>query len=138
MTDAVTTVDPQGRTVLSFEDGIPGFGTTRRFTLEDLTDEGTFQLLAAVEDPERSLVVTSPWLFFPDYTPDLPREDVRVLALKQPEDALVFCSVIADDHDEMYVNLRAPFVANARSLSARQVVLDDAQLPLRAPVPLGG
>ena len=125
--------------VLRFEDGIPGFPAARHFALSDLTEDGTFQLLTCVDDPELSLVVASPWLFFPDYAPDIPTGDAEGLQLEQAEDAALFCSVIADDHeDRIALNLRAPFVANARTLAARQVVLLDEDLPLRADVPAGG
>lgn len=124
--------------VLTFDGGIPGFAAAERFVLGDFTDDGTFQLLSCLDDPELSLVVTSPWLFFPDYGMDLPESERRELAIEDPNDALVFCSVIADDTDALFLNLRAPFVANSRTRAARQVVLDDPELPLRALVPTGG
>lgn len=124
--------------VLTFDGGIPGFAAAERFVLGDFTDDGTFQLLRCLDDPELSLVVTSPWLFFPDYGLDLPEAERRELALEDPAEALVFCSVIADDTDHLFLNLRAPFVANSRTRAARQVVLDDPELPLRALVASGG
>lgn len=124
--------------VLRFDDGIPGFGHAHGFVLSDLTEDGTFQLLTCVEDPDLSLVVTSPWLFFPDYEPSLPDGDRRYLGIEQPEDAVLFCSVVADeDADRLHLNLRAPFVANAHTHTARQVVLDE-DLPLRATVTAEG
>lgn len=124
--------------VLRFADGIPGFAGTRHFLLSDLTDDATFQLLTCVEDPELSIVVAVPWLFFPDYAPDLSEGDRRGLGIDQPTDAVVFCSVTADeDADELVLNLRAPFIANAHTREARQVILDE-DLPLRAAVSAGG
>ncbi|GGI06661.1 flagellar assembly protein FliW [Egicoccus halophilus] len=130
---------PDEPRVLRFRDGIPGFPTALRFVLSDLTDDGTFQLLTNVEDPSLALVVASPWLFFPDYTPELPVGDQVVLGIDRPEEAVLFCTVIADDETEaLHLNLRAPFVLNARTLAARQVVLEDTGLPLRATVTAGG
>ena len=124
--------------MLRFHDGIPGFAEAHGFVLSDLTEDGTFQLLTCAEDPDLSLVVTSPWLFFPDYVPDLPEGDRRFLGIEQPEDAVLFCSVVVDEDDErIHLNLRAPFVANAHTHVARQVVLDE-DLPLRATVTPGG
>ena len=120
---------------LWFPDGIPGFADTHRFVLTDLTPDDTFQLLTSVDDPELSLVVTSPWLFFPGYEPDLPEHDRRVLGIDRPEQVALFCTVLADDDsDALHLNLRAPFVVNVETLAARQVVLDDGELPLRATV----
>ena len=124
--------------VLRFDDGIPGFADAHSFLLADLTEDGTFQLLTCVDDPELSMVVASPWLFFPDYEPDLPEGDRRYLGIEQPQDAVLFCSVVADEgEDRLHLNLRAPFVANAHTHTARQVVLDE-DLPLRATVPTEG
>jgi flagellar assembly factor FliW len=134
----VTTTESDGPTVLRFADGIPGFADAHGFVLSDLTDEGTFQLLTSVDHPDLSLVVTSPWLFFPDYAPELSDGDQRVLGIERPEDVVLFCTVTADDTDALHLNLRAPFVANARTHAARQVVLDDDELPLRATVTTGG
>lgn len=123
--------------VLRFADGIPGFADAHGFLLSDLTDDGTFQLLTCIEDPELSIVVAVPWLFFPDYAPELTETDRRGLGIDDPTDAVVFCSVTADEAaDELVVNLRAPFIANANTRAARQIILDE-DLPLRAPLSAG-
>lgn len=133
-TEAVADAD---LAVLRFSDGIPGFPGAAHFALSDLTEDGTFQLLTCLDDPELTIVVASPWLFFPDYAPDVPNADVDSLGLEDPSEVALFCSVVADDdEDRIALNLRAPFVANARTLAARQVVLDE-DLPLRAFVPTG-
>jgi len=120
--------------VLSFDEGIPGFGPRHHFALTDLTQDGTFQMLTCLEDPELTLVVSSPWLFFPDYEPEISEADRSVLGLEDPADAIVFCSVIAEDTAELILNLRAPFIANSRTRRARQVILEDESQPLRAAV----
>ncbi|MFP4312218.1 MAG: flagellar assembly protein FliW [Nitriliruptoraceae bacterium] len=133
-TEAVADAD---LAVLRFSDGIPGFPGATHFALSDLTVEGTFQLLTCLDDPELTIVVASPWLFFPDYAPDVPTADVNSLGLDDPDEVALFCTVIADDdEDRIALNLRAPFVANTRTLAARQVVLEE-DLPLRAYVPAG-
>lgn len=119
--------------VLTFADGIPGFGGLRRFLLSDLTDDAMFQVLTCVDDPELSLVVASPWLFFGSYAPELPESDRLSLGIDEPTDAIVFCSVVVED-DRLSMNLKAPFVANARNRQARQVVLEDRSLALRTPL----
>ncbi|MFW5933938.1 MAG: flagellar assembly protein FliW, partial [Actinomycetota bacterium] len=123
-TDSSATMqEPEG--VLRFDDGIPGFAQAHRFVLSDLSDDGTFQLMTCIEDPDLSLVVASPWLFFPDYAPELPEEDRSVLAIDDPTQAVLFSTVNLDDDERLVINLRAPFVANARTLAARQVILEE-------------
>lgn len=130
--------DEAAPAVLDFPDGIPGFSEAHQFVLGDLTDDGVFQVFQSVENPDLSMVVSVPWLFFPDYAPALSDEDQRVLELDRVEDAMVFCSVTADeDGEQLYANLLGPFVVNARTLRGRQVVLVGQDWPVRAPLPAG-
>lgn len=120
-----------------FPDGIPGFPGAHHFALTDLTEDGTFQTLQSIEDPDLSFVVSVPWLFFPDYSPQLSEEDRHDLGIEQPEDATVFCSVnVPEDEERLYLNLLGPFVVNTRTRIGRQVVLTDESQPVRAPIPL--
>ncbi len=124
--------------VLSFPDGIPGFPGATRWVLTDLVDDGAFQLLQSVDDPDLAMVVGVPWLFFPDYAPDLDDEEVRALGITDPEDVVLFCSVtVPEEGESPTMNLLGPFVVNRHTRVGRQLVLglDDAQV--RTPLPLG-
>ncbi len=128
--------DPEPQ-VIVFEEGIPGFPDVRRFVLTDIVPDGIFQVLQCLDDPAVSLVVAVPWLFFPDYAPELTELDQAGLELEREEDAVVFCSVTIDpDSHTATMNLLGPFIVNVRTLKGRQVVLTDSDHPLRAPLPL--
>ena len=128
-TDATTPPEPP---VLQFPDGIAGFPAMRRFTLQQVVEDSLFELLDSVDDDGVSMVVTRPWLLFPDYAPEIDDRDRGELELERPEDAIVFCPVSIDrDAGRLCVNLRGPLVVNARTHRGRQVVLDE-DLPLRA------
>ncbi len=131
-------LDPIGQEhVLTFEDGIPGFPRSRRFVLVEVAEDSAFQLLRSVDEPDVALVVTVPWLFFPDYAPELSELERTSLGIERSEDAIVFCSVTLDpDHDTVYLNLLAPFVVNATTRRGRQIILLDSGYPVRAPVKL--
>lgn len=124
--------------VLTFPDGIPGFPSATRWVLTDLVDDGAFQLLQSADDPDLAMVVGAPWLFFPDYAPDLDDDEIHALGIDVPEDAVLFCSVTLPEEGEgPTMNLLGPFVVNRHTQVGRQVVLgvDDAQV--RTPLPLG-
>lgn len=136
MTDPIGGADVTEPAVLRFPDGLPGFPGATHFVLTDLTEDGIFQLLQSVDDPDLSMVVSSPWLFFPDYAPELSDDDERALGIERQEDVALFCSVTADaDEDRLFVNLLGPFIVNADTLVGRQVVLTDQEWPVRAPIP---
>lgn len=122
---------------LEFEDGIPGFPDARRFVLVEIVDDGAFQLLQNVEDPDLALVVAVPWIFFPDYAPVLTDVDQAGLGIDRQEDAVVFCAVTIDSQAaSAHMNLLGPFIVNVKTRQGRQVVLADQDFPLRAPLPL--
>ncbi len=134
MTDDQDGLEPH----LTFPEGIPGFPDATRWVLSELAEDGAFQLLQSLDDPDLAMVVGVPWLFFPDYAPDLADTEVQALGIESPEDAILFCSVtITEEGGEPTMNLLGPFVVNRHTQVGRQIVLgiDDAQL--RAPLPLG-
>ncbi len=132
---ATVTAPPDG--LLRFPQGIPGFGQLRHFRLVSLGEESVFQLLQSADNPDVEMVVVVPWLFFPDYSIEVPDEDQAELGLENPEDAVVFSPVtLAGEERTIYVNLAGPFVVNPTTGEGRQVVQVDRDLPLRAPIPL--
>lgn len=121
---------------VTFDDGIPGFPGSVHFRLVTAGDDTAFQVLESLDEDDVAMLVTQPWLFFPDYAPDVPESDRERLGLTVPEDATLFCAVTVEgDRREAWANLRAPFVVNVRSRRARQVVLEQ-DAPLRAPLPI--
>ncbi len=123
--------------VLEFPDGIPGFPGYERFVLVEELGDGVFQRLQSLDDPDLAMYVCSPWLFFPDYAPEVGPAEQEDLALQRAEDALVFCPVTIDPAAmRIYVNLLGPFVVNAETRRGRQLVLAGSDYPTRAPVDL--
>jgi flagellar assembly factor FliW len=126
------------QSVLTFEDGIPGFPDAHHFRLKEVVDDGAFQVLEGVDDPSMALIVAVPWLFFPDYAPELSDIDQAGLGLETQEDAIVFCPVtLHPATGSASMNLLGPFIVNARTRQGRQVVLTDSDYELKAPLPIG-
>jgi flagellar assembly factor FliW len=125
--------------LVTLPNGVPGLSPDVDWQLEGLgdTDESAFMLLSCTTASEVGMIVTIPWLFFPDYAPDVPEVEYEELDLESPEDAIVFCSVTLDaENDLIFVNLLGPFIVNSKSGVGRQVVLTDSEYPVRAPVQL--
>jgi flagellar assembly factor FliW len=125
--------------LVTFPNGVPGLSEAVEWQLEGLgeSDESAFMLLSCTPESEVGMIVTIPWLFFPDYAPDVPEVEYEELDLESPEDAIVFCSVTLDaDNDLIFVNLLGPFIVNSKTGVGRQVVLTDSDYPVRAPVQL--
>lgn len=127
---------PEG--VLTFPDGVPGFTDAKRFVLRDLVPDGAFQLLTCLDVEGLELVVGQPWLFFPDYAPEIGDDDQQEIGLQAPEDALLFCAVTLPEGEDAQpsMNLLGPFVVNRHTLVGRQVVLDEDRHQVRAALAL--
>lgn len=132
----MSTTAPPDSAVLEFADGIPGFPEHRRFQLVDFAADSAFQLLQSVDDADMAMIVCNPWIFFPDYAPELSDADGEALEITRPEDAIVFCPVTIEAPDKAFVNLLGPFIVNAGTHQGRQIVLVDSDYEVRTALPL--
>jgi len=114
--------------------GILGFDELRRYAL--LPEEGSpLEWVQAMDDADIAFAVLDPFLFYPDYSFELGDADVEALGLARPEDARVRAILTLHESAEgITANLMAPLVLNPRMRRARQVVLQESDLPLRFPV----
>src|SRR5437762_1409540 len=120
-------IDYTEEDVIHFPDGMIGFPSHRQFLVLNHRDDSPFQWLQSIDQPELSMLVTSPERYVPSYSPILSGEQAERLNLTQPQDACVLTTV-AIPHgkpEEMALNLAGPIVINTTSKLACQVVLDD-------------
>jgi flagellar assembly factor FliW len=123
--------------VIVLPDGILGFNEHRNFVLVELVEDGAFQQLQSLDDPDFSMIVTVPWLFVPEYAPVLSEAEQDQLEISDPQEAIVFCPVTFDaDANRAFVNLLGPFVINAASRRGRQLVLTGTDYSARTPLEL--
>lgn len=123
--------------VIELAHPMPGFPDDARFALVRLDDDGLLHGFRSLDSEDLQFVVVPPAPFFPDYTPEIGDEVVTDLGIA-PEDAgdvLVLLVVRAGASlADTTVNLRAPLVVNPTTRRASQVILEDADLPLAAPL----
>ena len=138
MNDAIAeSGDALEEKIVTFPDGLPGLPDHEHFVLVEIVEDGVFQRLQSIDDTDVAMYVCVPWLFFPDYAPELTPAEQEDLEIERPEDALVFCPVTLDpEANRVYVNLLGPFVVNAGTRRGRQLVLAGSDYPTRAPIAL--
>lgn len=134
------TVNSDQPTILTFEDGIIGLPAVTQFVLTEVSpgapEDALFQLLRSL-DGELSMVVTQPWVLFPDYAPDVPDSELEKIGASDESGVTLFNPVTLNAEEGcVYVNLLGPFIVNLETLQARQVVLADSEYPVRARVDL--
>ena len=133
--DTTTTATPVDVPTLEMVSPMLGFPELRRFGLARLDEQGMICDLRSLEDPELSFVVVPPELFFADYTPEISDATAALLEAETADDlvALVVVTLGAGLADAT-ANLLAPVLVNTRRRLAAQIVLDDIDLSLRAPL----
>lgn len=120
--------------VIELVQPMPGFDAETRFTLVKLDDDGMLCAFTCLDSDLRFLVVP-PSPFFPDYAPEIDDDMAERLGLRSAEDALVLVVLTAGASlAQSTANLIAPIVVNRSTHRAAQVVLDQQDLPLAAPL----
>lgn len=121
--------------VLEMVEPLPGFPEHRRFALARLDDTGVLCALRSLDDPDLRFLVVPPGAFFGDYAPEIDDQTAQVLEAESGDDILALVMVNpGESAHTATANLLAPLLVNHRTRRAYQVVLDDATLPLRAPL----
>ncbi|MBR0567947.1 flagellar assembly protein FliW [Azoarcus sp. L1K30] len=98
--------------LIEFPAGLPGFEGCHRFALvHEEGAEATVFMLQSADDPEVTFSLTGPEQFGINYEFPLTDEELALLQLERPEDALVAIIVRRDDEDPATAGLRANFMA---------------------------
>ncbi|MGO4180747.1 flagellar assembly protein FliW [Paenibacillus sp. MCAF9] len=121
--------------IYQFEQGIPGFEHLNDFVFEEVGNDLPMKLMKASEDETISLLVASPFLFYPDYEWELPETVKQELSINGEEDVEVWSVItISTDFANATINLLAPIILNKRTLAGKQLILHDNTYSSRAPL----
>jgi flagellar assembly factor FliW len=137
--DATGHEDDVDLPVLEMVQPMAGFPDQRHFALARLDETGLVCDLHSLDDPGLRFVVVSPSPFFSDYSPEIDESVVAELGIETADDVLALLVVtLGDTPEAATANLMAPVLVNHRTRRAGQYLLDDTDLPLRAPLtPVG-
>ena len=120
---------------ITFATPIPGFEEERDFTVSALDTHGVLYALRSAKTPGLRFVVAAPGRFFPEYAPLLDASDVSALGVADGDEVLLLVIVtVTNGLSDATANLLAPIVIAPDRGTAQQLVLADADLPLRAPL----
>ena len=115
--------------IVQFPEGLPGFEDQKQFAFLPYTvdeDNSPFAYMQSVQDPDLTLLLADPFLFFKHYSLNLNDEDAAQLGLSDSEETAGVYGVVAvpEKIDQMTVNLVAPIVVNWKEQKGRQIILD--------------
>ena len=119
---------------LYFASGLLGFERNQLFELITDPELSPYQWLRG-KDADQSFLVIPPVYVVENYNIDLADEDVALLGLENPEDAVVLNIATYHPDETVTVNLKGPIVYNQVTKAARQIVpRNAADLSLAHPV----
>jgi flagellar assembly factor FliW len=112
--------------VLEFPYGLPGFERFKQFGLVELEEEAPFLRLLSLDEPRLGFVLLNPMLIWPDYDPDIGREDLQGLGIERVEQLAVYSIVtLSYIPQNVTANLRGPICINTETMKAKQMILVD-------------
>ena len=115
--------------------GILGFPELRDYCFVDAGDDTLILWLQSLQNPAIAFPVLEPKIFKPDYAVHLNSTERRDLELETDQSFGVFSIVtIPGDIAQMTANLKAPLVINLKRQVAKQIILQENDLPIRHPM----
>ncbi len=114
--------------IIRLPEGLIGFPELVQYVLLDHDTDSPFKWLQSVDDGSMAFVVISPLTFRPDYTVEVTEDEINVLELKDPEEAVISVIVtIPMDPKKMSANLKAPLIFNLSNRLGKQLIVKDPQ-----------
>lgn len=120
------------KSVIVFDEGIPGFDEKEFIMLADNPDD-LFCWLQSVEDGDIAFVLMDVKQIMPDYNPKIEPEVLDELKSGDEEADLSYynITVVPDDLKDMRVNLKAPVIINNKTCRGKQAVASNEEYSLR-------
>jgi len=120
--------------ILFFSEGLPGFPGDRRFVL--LTeDDNPICYLQSVDDGDVAFVVADLAHIMPEYSPQVAEEHLDSIGECEDEDLLLLnICTISTAMEDSTVNLKAPIVINSVEKLGKQVICNNEEYLVNAPL----
>lgn len=121
--------------IITFEAGLLGFEELKQFVIIDVEECLPFEWLVSVEDTIVAFPILNPILFFSDYKPSLPKDDLVLLDIKKEKDVEMFCIVtLGKKPENVTLNLKGPILVNMKNKMGKQLVLTEDYYSLNQPL----
>ena len=121
--------------VIEMRGGLLGFPDMTRFALIKMNDEGLVYRLQSLESEAVNFVVVPAMPFFPNYSPVVDDDVADRFNLAAGADVLVLLIVtLGETFKQSTVNLMAPLLLDPVQQIAEQVIIENEDLSVRAPL----
>ena len=121
--------------VITLSSPLLGFPDLQDFLI--ISDDNSYPFLwfQSVEDTDICFILIETNTFFKDYHPDIPKRELKVLAINDKKEMKLFSIVVVPADPKLSTaNLRAPLVVNFESKLAKRIILDDDAYKIKTPL----
>lgn len=129
------TIDIEDEKIINFPNGIIGFENLKNFALiydSEREERSKISWLQSMEEPLMVLPVINPLDLMDNYTPTIEDELMKNIGDPADVDLLIFVTLsIPSDIEMMTANLKAPFIINTVERKAMQVIVENAEYPVK-------
>ncbi|UGQ15879.1 flagellar assembly protein FliW [Borrelia sp. RT5S] len=114
-----------------FPEGILGFEDIKEFIIKD-SDHKPFSIMQSV-DGEVSFLLTSPFNFMEEYSPNVQEEDWSDIKAEHEDERVILCiiNMHVEDYRNITANLKAPIILNKKKLIGKQAISTNEEHYLR-------
>ena len=119
-------IEVEEEKIVHFKDGIPAFEEEHEFLIIPYDDESPYYFMQSLQTPELAFLITTPFIFFPEYVIEIDDETVKELNIKNQEDVMLYSLITIPNGSVRYMtaNLLAPVVLNTDNMQAKQIVME--------------
>ena len=118
--------------IITMERPVLGFEQLSRFCLVESPEIAPFMWLQSCENPAVSFFVVNPVLLYPDYRIEVNSKEIAELRIAKVESVETYVIVtLADDPNQISVNLQGPILVNTENNLAKQLVLVNSHYQVR-------
>ena len=126
------TIQVEESDIITFPEGMLGFSKIHQYVIVERTDDSLFVWLQALKKGSVAFPLLEPQLFEMNFRVELEDTDRKLLKVDDLKKAKVYSIVtIPTDPTKMTANLKAPIVVNLAKRLAKQVILHQADYPIR-------
>ncbi|MCQ2979433.1 MAG: flagellar assembly protein FliW [Clostridia bacterium] len=122
--------------IIKFAEGIPGFPNSKNYVMLSKREQNElFCWLQSVDETDTAFALTVPYVFYPDYRPDVADSELASIGVNGAEDmknvSVFNIMVIPDNAKDATVNLKAPVVINEKTNMGGQFIANNADYTVR-------
>ena len=119
-------IEVEEEKVVHFERGIPAFEEEHEFLIIPYDEESPYYFMQSLKTPELAFLITTPFIFFPEYVIEIDDETLDELKIKNQEDVMLYSLITIPNGSVRYMtaNLLAPVVINTENMQAKQIVME--------------